>query len=95
MVAGGVVHVAMSALATCLLNPKAYIFMLAVFPQFIRPDLGSLAAQAVALGHWPDVCAARFSGGGPQRAGLLALPGTRTPLFQKKTYGLTIHSVRA
>jgi threonine/homoserine/homoserine lactone efflux protein len=38
------------ALATCLLNPKAYVFMVAVFPQFVRPDQGSLTAQAVVLG---------------------------------------------
>lgn len=37
------------ALATCLLNPKAYVFMLAVFPQFLRPEHGDLAAQALVL----------------------------------------------
>jgi threonine/homoserine/homoserine lactone efflux protein len=36
-------------LLTCLLNPKAYLFMLAVFPQFLRPGYGSLGAQAVVL----------------------------------------------
>ncbi len=38
------------AALTCLMNPKAYIFMLAVFPQFIRPQQGSIAAQSIALG---------------------------------------------
>lgn len=37
-------------LATTLLNPKAYLFMLAIFPQFLRPEYGSFAAQAVILG---------------------------------------------
>ncbi|WP_310568104.1 LysE family translocator [Hydrogenophaga sp.] len=37
-------------LLTCLLNPKAYLFMVAVFPQFARPEHGPLAAQAVAMG---------------------------------------------
>lgn len=37
------------AVATCLLNPKAYLFMVAVFPQFIRVDRGALAGQAIAL----------------------------------------------
>lgn len=37
------------ALTTCLLNPKAYVFMVAVFPQFLRPQAGSLLAQATAL----------------------------------------------
>jgi threonine/homoserine/homoserine lactone efflux protein len=38
------------AAMTNLMNPKAYVFMLAVFPQFIRPEKGSIAAQAVVLG---------------------------------------------
>lgn len=37
------------AVVTCLLNPKAYLFMFAVFPQFLRPQLGSLWSQALAL----------------------------------------------
>ena len=35
--------------ATSLSNPKAYLFMLAVFPQFIDPARGSLWAQAGVL----------------------------------------------
>lgn len=38
------------AMLTCLLNPKAYVFMLAVFPQFIRADAGPVARQALVLG---------------------------------------------
>ena len=34
---------------TCLLNPKAYLFMLAIFPQFLRPEYGPIAAQALVL----------------------------------------------
>jgi threonine/homoserine/homoserine lactone efflux protein len=37
-------------LLTCLLNPKAYLFMIAVYPQFARPEHGSMAVQAVAMG---------------------------------------------
>jgi threonine/homoserine/homoserine lactone efflux protein len=37
------------AVATCLLNPKAYVFMLAVFPQFLRTDQGPVALQAASL----------------------------------------------
>ena len=33
------------AALTCLLNPKAYVFMLAVFPQFLRVEYGSLLTQ--------------------------------------------------
>lgn len=38
------------AVATCLLNPKACVFMVAVFPQFIDPGRGAIAVQALALG---------------------------------------------
>lgn len=37
-------------MTTCLLNPKAYVFMLAVFPQFLEPGNGPLWIQASALG---------------------------------------------
>src|ERR1700730_18063594 len=35
---------------TCLLNPKAYLFTLAVFPQFMRPQYGALWTQALIMG---------------------------------------------
>jgi threonine/homoserine/homoserine lactone efflux protein len=35
---------------TCLLNPKAYLFMFAVFPQFLRPEAGEIWLQAAILG---------------------------------------------
>jgi threonine/homoserine/homoserine lactone efflux protein len=37
------------AVVTCLLNPKAYVFMVAVFPAFIDPG-GSLLRQSIVLG---------------------------------------------
>jgi threonine/homoserine/homoserine lactone efflux protein len=37
-------------LITSLLNPKAYLFVLAVFPQFIRAHFGPVYAQALMLG---------------------------------------------
>lgn len=37
-------------LLTNLLNPKAYAFMLAIFPQFVRRDGGPIWVQAVVLG---------------------------------------------
>ncbi len=30
---------------TNLLNPKAYLFMLAIFPQFVRPELGPFGSR--------------------------------------------------
>lgn len=38
------------AAATCLLNPKAYVFMLAVFPQFLQERYGPMIPQAIVLG---------------------------------------------
>jgi threonine/homoserine/homoserine lactone efflux protein len=35
---------------TCVLNPKAYLFMLAVYPQFIKPAYGPVLMQALGLG---------------------------------------------
>ncbi|MEH6438147.1 LysE family translocator, partial [Massilia sp. DD77] len=40
----------LQGMLTCLLNPKAYVFMLAVFPQFLRPAQGALWGQAALLG---------------------------------------------
>jgi threonine/homoserine/homoserine lactone efflux protein len=37
-------------LATSLLNPKAYLFMVAIFPQFLRIEDGSLTLQTCVLG---------------------------------------------
>ena len=34
---------------TSLLNPKAYLFMLAVFPQFLRPEYGVIWLQATLM----------------------------------------------
>jgi threonine/homoserine/homoserine lactone efflux protein len=38
------------AIVTCILNPKAWLFVLAVYPQFIRPAFGPLWAQALVIG---------------------------------------------
>jgi len=38
------------AVTTCLLNPKAYAFMFALFPAFVRSDVRSLFEQTLALG---------------------------------------------
>lgn len=46
-------------IVTSLLNPKAYLFMLAVFPQFFRPEYGSLAIQALVM--WVIIAATQVS----------------------------------
>ncbi|MGO4571771.1 LysE family translocator [Microvirga sp. 2TAF3] len=35
---------------TCLLNPKAYLFVLAVYPQFMLPQYGAIWMQALTMG---------------------------------------------
>jgi threonine/homoserine/homoserine lactone efflux protein len=37
-------------LVTCVLNPKAYMFTLAVYPSFMLPRYGPVWAQALAMG---------------------------------------------
>jgi threonine/homoserine/homoserine lactone efflux protein len=36
-------------LFTCLMNPKAYLFTMAVFPQYIRPEFGPISRQFVVM----------------------------------------------
>ena len=57
-------------MATCLLNPKAYLFMLAVFPQFLKPEYGPLWLQALVLWAIIAGCQAGVYGG-------MALAGDR------------------
>lgn len=35
---------------TCLLNPKAYLFVVAVYPVFLKPAFGPIWSQAVVMG---------------------------------------------
>jgi threonine/homoserine/homoserine lactone efflux protein len=37
-------------IVTCLLNPKAWLFILAVYPQFMTPAYGPLVPQALVMG---------------------------------------------
>ncbi|MCL6706400.1 LysE family translocator [Pseudomonas sp. R2.Fl] len=38
------------AVLTCLMNPKAYLFVIAVYPQFLRPEYGPFWRQGLVLG---------------------------------------------
>lgn len=44
---------------TCLMNPKAYLFMLAVFPQFLHAEYGPLWSQALVL--WMIIAATQLA----------------------------------
>ena len=40
----------MQGFVTCVLNPKAYMFVVAVYPQFIRAEYGPVWSQALVMG---------------------------------------------
>ena len=45
-------------LLTNLLNPKMALFVLALFPQFLRPDAGAVASQ-ILVGRCPPIALRR------------------------------------
>lgn len=67
-------------LMTCLINPKAYLFILAVYPQFLKPDYGPLWIQASIMGLMTVATQFAIYGGlaitaGRSRQLLVANPG--------------------
>ncbi|MEO7392601.1 MAG: LysE family translocator [Ramlibacter sp.] len=75
------------AVLTCLLNPKAYLFMFAVFPQFLRPQQGALWAQVLVMGIIIAVTQATVYGAvalaaGSAGAGLEARPRLQVALLR-------------
>lgn len=50
-------------LITCLLNPKAWLFILAVYPQFMRPEYGPFWQQALVMGALTLMLQAAVYGG--------------------------------
>lgn len=50
-------------LITCLLNPKAWLFILAVYPQFMRPEYGPFWQQALVMGALTLLLQAAVYGG--------------------------------
>ncbi len=70
---------------TCLINPKAYLFMLAIFPQFLRADYGPVWIQAVALSAITAVTQIAVYGGLALAAG-----GARSWLTDRPSAGVFI-----
>lgn len=68
-------------LVTCLLNPKAYLFVVAVYPQFIKPEYGPVLGQALVMGTLTFVMQGFVYGG----LGLAAA-GSRTFLTQSPQF---------
>lgn len=73
---------------TSLLNPKAYLFMLAVFPQFIDPQRGPVWLQALVL--WLIIAVVQTLVYGPLA---LAAAGARNWLAQRPSAGLVLNRV--
>ena len=48
---------------TCILNPKAYVFVLATYPVFIQPRFGPVWSQALAMGILTALCQFGVYGG--------------------------------
>lgn len=71
---------------TSLLNPKAYLFMLAVFPQFIDPQRGPVWLQALVL--WLIIAATQALVYGPLA---LAAAGARDWFSQRPAAGLRLN----
>jgi threonine/homoserine/homoserine lactone efflux protein len=68
---------------TCILNPKAYLFVFSVYPQFMRPRYGSLVLQAVVMGAMTLLTQLGIYGGlalaaGRSRDFLVSRPGATT-----------------
>ena len=70
-------------LVTCVLNPKAYMFTLAVYPQFMLAKFGSMLGQALVLGAITVITQALVYGGlalvaAKSRDALTGHPGVTT-----------------
>ncbi|MBB5571852.1 MULTISPECIES: LysE family translocator [Rhizobium] len=81
---------------TCMMNPKAYLFVFAVYPQFLKPDYGPIWIQAVIMGLMTIVTQFAVYGGlavtaGRSRDLLVANPGATA--FAGRVAGLLLFAV--
>lgn len=81
------------AVVTCLLNPKAWLFILAVYPQFMKTSYGPLWSQALAMGAMTACVQCVIYGGlaltaASGRDALVANPGVTIWLARSSGFGL-------
>ncbi|NLS19743.1 LysE family translocator [Rhizobium sp. P40RR-XXII] len=81
---------------TCLINPKAYLFIFAVYPQFLKPDYGPMWIQAVIMGAMTIATQFAVYGGlaitaGRSRDLLVASP--RATAFAGRAAGLLLVTI--
>ncbi|CDX37288.1 Lysine exporter protein (LYSE/YGGA) [Mesorhizobium sp. SOD10] len=83
-------------LVTCLINPKAYLFILAVYPQFLKPAYGPIWMQATIMGLLTVATQAAIYGGlavtaGRSRSLLVDNPGAT--ILAGRAAGLLLFAV--
>ncbi|MCA1868744.1 LysE family translocator [Agrobacterium genomosp. 3] len=76
------------AVLTCLSNPKAYLFMMAVYPQFLKPAYGPIWMQGLVMGAM--VAVTQFT-----VYGALALTADKSRQWLVSSPGATIFIGRA
>ncbi len=70
-------------IVSCLLNPKAYLFMLAIYPQFVKPEYGAVWTQALVMAAMIAIVQAGIYGS-------LALFAGRSRYWLQNNPGMTI-----
>ena len=83
---------------TCLINPKAYLFIFAVYPQFLKPDYGPMWIQAVIMGAMTMTTQFAVYGGLAITAGRscnLLVANPRATAFAGRAAGLLLVAVSA
>lgn len=83
---------------TCLINPKAYLFIFAVYPQFLKPDYGPMWIQAVIMGAMTIVTQFVIYGGLAVTAGRsrnLLIANPRATALAGRAAGLLLVAVSA
>ncbi len=73
---------------TCILNPKAWLFVLAVYPQFLKPDFGPIVPQALIMGLMTMATQASVYGA-------IALTASRTRLLLAGHPAAVVYTGRA
>ena len=80
-------------LVTCLINPKAYLFILAVYPQFLKPAYGPIWMQAAIMGLMTVATQFAVYGGLAVSAGRsrnLLVANPRATVFAGRAAGLLL-----
>ncbi|MGX5802883.1 LysE family translocator [Bradyrhizobium sp. Arg314] len=83
-------------MVTCLINPKAYLFILAVYPQFLKPAYGPIWMQATVMGLLTVATQAAIYGGLAVTAGRsrgLLVDNPQATILAGRAAGLLLFTV--